>query len=191
MADHKTDNWPLGLLEVCWAIDITPHKGLAGMKPFQVHFAGRMPFLSEDYWLNAEERKTAKVVNEDGEPSDDEEAVDDYIRFERTSSGISVPSARALPGAQLRENQYGRQLQLPTFNIATPSRTPRIGNRAALALQQAKNSAEQATSTTDLTMEGPADDPTDGSSDSLSRASSYSSWSGLSSSELFFNVEPM
>lgn len=60
-----------------------------------------MPFPSGKYWLDTEKRKTARAVDEDGEPSDDEEPVNFQSRTERTSAGTS---ASALPRARLRGN---------------------------------------------------------------------------------------
>lgn len=44
-------------------------------RPYQVVF-GRASYLTENnMWLDSEERRTANVINEDGNPDDDEDSI--------------------------------------------------------------------------------------------------------------------
>ena len=59
------------------------------MRPYQVMFGGRMPYMSESNWLTVAERKSAKFQNEDGE-SDDEDTVNLQAREERVGTGERI-----------------------------------------------------------------------------------------------------
>ncbi len=131
MQDRKTNNWPLGLLKVVWSIDTTVHEAMS-MRPYQVMFDGKMPYLDDNTWLGLQDRGTAKLVNEDGEPSDNEKSIDFQVRIERTDAGIAVPSSSALPCSQIKSGPLNRVMELPTFDFATasyPTDTPSASTR--------------------------------------------------------------
>ena len=99
-----------------------------------------MPYLNEDNWLTVEERRTTRVPNEDGNPPDDEASVDYQIRMERTDAGYTIPSASALPGAQIRDGRYNKPTGVPDINFSnlrTPSRPPKSTSGPSIQSQTA------------------------------------------------------
>ena len=97
--DNDTDNWPLGCLAIVNRIDITIYVAM-GMRPYQVIFGGRMPYMTTENWLTVSERKSAKLQNEDGK-EDDEDSINLQARFEISNASEPIQSAH-LPGNRIR-----------------------------------------------------------------------------------------
>ena len=108
-------------------------------------FGGRMPYMSEDNWLTLEERRTARLQNENGE-EDDEDSINLEARFERSDAGIPVGPVESLPGSRARNGLAHFAPSAPNFHmdeaecIITPSRdrpsTPRPTTVAPSALSR-------------------------------------------------------
>ena len=76
------------------------------MRPYQVMFGGRLPFMTEENWLTVAERKEAKIPNEDGS-LDDEDSINFQARIERSDTGTPFRSSQ-LPGDLIRQGNLIR-----------------------------------------------------------------------------------
>ena len=87
------------------------------MRPYQIMFGGRMPFMDASNWLTVMERQSAKPQIEDGF-EDDKDSLNLQARFERTNNpeySVGIQTA-SLPGHRLR-----RTLALKSFTPGLPS----------------------------------------------------------------------
>ena len=86
--------------QITEGIDITLHSSMQ-MRPYQVIFNGRMLYTSEDSWLTVDERRSATLLNENGEV-DDEDSINLEARIERTNAGGEVGPIADLLGNRVR-----------------------------------------------------------------------------------------
>ena len=113
-------------------------------------FGGRMPYMTEENWLTVEERKDAKLQNEDGEEVD-EDSIDLQARFELSDTGVAIQSAR-LPGTRIKQGlqkgfapgaahvdfEFADQFITPSRIMGPPDQSGQVkqGHLAAYRLRQ-------------------------------------------------------
>ena len=111
------------------------------MRPYQVMFGGRMPYMTEENWLTVAERKEAKLQNENCQEDDEDsinlQARSEYEIDEPVQSSL-LPGNRLLatnlthtfvPTSFYLDMTYAEQFLSPSQDMGPPPPPPQPEQR--------------------------------------------------------------